>query len=132
MCKGVIHSRDQTYTTITVCHQDRLGLNGCPRAVPAIAGSNINITIADNGLCPSCEGRVLGVMEAQAIESSMLQIQASSTPGNARFDMAGNASNGGGLILLPPSIQNEDPDDLFELLAGDNTTAYQGMSELGG
>ncbi|KAK5457136.1 hypothetical protein LTS15_004917 [Exophiala xenobiotica] len=124
MCKGVIHSRDQTYTTITVCHQDRLGLNGCPRAIPAIAGSNINITIANNGLCPSCEGRVLGVMEAQAIERSMIQVQASSTNGNT--------SNGGGLVSLPHSFQNEDPDDLFGLLAGDSTTAYQGVSELEG
>ncbi|KAK5560149.1 hypothetical protein LTR46_001899 [Exophiala xenobiotica] len=71
-------------------------------------------------------------MEAQAIERSMLQIQASSTPGNAQFDMNGNASNGGGLVTLPHSVQNEDPDDLFGLLADDNTTAYQDESELEG
>ena len=133
MCKGVIHSADRTYTTMTLCLQDRLGINGCPRAVPAIASQNLNVTIADNGLCPSCQDRVRHV-EAQALERSMLQASRG-TRANAQFDMAGNASNGGEsrFVLLPQTVQSADPDELFGFLAGDDTLGIQqGVSELEG
>lgn len=130
MCKGVIHSADRTYTTMTLCLQDRLGINGCPRAVPAIASQNLNVTIADNGLCPSCQDRVR-LVEAQALERNMLQ--ASTTRANAQFDMTGNASNTGGFVLLPQTVQSADPDDLFGFLAGADTLGIQqGVPELEG
>lgn len=46
------------YPAVTLCTKDIFDPNPCPRGLSQIAKQNVNLTIADSGLCTTCEMRI--------------------------------------------------------------------------